>query len=108
MHYVEYGDSSKPLLLFVHGFPEFFYCWRNQIRYFAQKEYHVVAVDLRGYGETSRPEGYKNYNLALVAGDIVELIPKLGHKKCILVGHDWVCDVAILFRFQLSYMLFKI
>lgn len=48
MHYVEYGDSSKPLLLFVHGFPEFFYCWRNQIKYFGQKDYHVVAVDLRG------------------------------------------------------------
>ncbi|KAI6219916.1 AB hydrolase-1 domain-containing protein [Aphelenchoides besseyi] len=89
MHYVEKNDSSKPLMLFVHGFPEFWYCWRYQLRHFGQKDYHVVAVDLRGYGESTKLKGYKNYDLSQVAGDLIELIEQLGHSKVILCGHDW-------------------
>merc|ERR1719264_215128 len=88
MHYVENGDHSKPLMIFVHGFPEFWFSWRHQIEYFA-KDYWCVAVDNRGYGETDKPSGIQNYSIDILADDIANLSKKLGREKFILVGHDW-------------------
>eukprot|EP00731_Ephydatia_muelleri_P018919 Em0011g959a len=87
-HYVSAGDESKPLMLFLHGFPEFWFSWRYQLQEFS-KDYHVVAIDMRGYNETSKPPHRSDYSFENLRQDIVELVPALGHRSCILVGHDW-------------------
>lgn len=93
LHYVESGDSSKPLMIFMHGFPEFWYSWRHQIVEF-NKDYWCVAVDLRGYGDSERLEGVSFYKLELLIEDIRDLVRKLGREKCILVSHDWGGAIA--------------
>jgi len=88
LHYVEKGDHSKPLMVFVHGFPEFWYSWRHQIREFS-KDYWVVAVDNRGYNESETPKNIEGLRIDLLAADIRELVAHLGREKFILVAHDW-------------------
>ncbi|XP_046354764.2 epoxide hydrolase 4-like [Haliotis rufescens] len=88
LHYVAAGDEDKPLMLMVHGFPEFWFSWRYQIREF-KKDYRVVAIDQRGYSESDAPSGVNSYNVGELANDIKQLIPALGYKSCVLVGHDW-------------------
>ena len=73
--------------------PQFWYSWRYQLPEFS-KDYHVVAIDMRGYGETDRPPNKDDYTIDLLTQDIVELIPALGHSKCVLVSHDWGGVVA--------------
>jgi len=93
LHYVENGDKSKPLLLFVHGFPEFWFSWRHQLEYFA-KTHWVVAIDMRGYGDSDKPAGVSKYAGDLLQGDIVDVVHSLGRKNCILVAHDWGGAIA--------------
>ena len=92
-HCVTAGDKSKPLVLFLHGFPEFWFCWRYQLREFS-KDYRVVAIDMRGYGETDRPPNKLDYQMKHLIKDIAELVPALGYSSCILVAHDWGGGVA--------------
>ena len=64
LHYVENGDSAKPLMLFIHGFiPEFWYSWRHQMDYFVQKGYYCVSIDLRGFNDSDKPEGMCSYGV---------------------------------------------
>lgn len=86
MHYVEQGSGE--LILFLHGFPEFWYSWRNQIPAFA-KHYHVVAPDLRGYNKTDKPTSIADYDLQILTKDILDLIENLGYEKATVVAHDW-------------------
>ena len=72
---------------------QFWFSWRYQLPEFS-KDYHVVAIDMRGYGETERPPNKSDYTIDLLTQDIAELIPALGHSKCILVAHDWGGVVA--------------
>ncbi|XP_058463732.1 epoxide hydrolase 1-like isoform X2 [Malaya genurostris] len=88
LHYVENGDPSKPLILFVHGFPEFWFSWRHQMEEFS-KDYWVVAVDMRGYGDSDKPEGVEPYRIENMVQDLKELINSLDRKKVTLVAHDW-------------------
>ncbi|KAH9489080.1 Epoxide hydrolase 4 [Bulinus truncatus] len=88
IHYVVSGPEDGPLMLLVHGFPEFWYSWRHQIREF-QKDYRVVAVDQRGYGDSSKPAGMTEYCMKKLMGDLRQVIAALGYKRCVLVGHDW-------------------
>ncbi|CAG5133759.1 unnamed protein product [Candidula unifasciata] len=88
IHYVASGPEDKPLMLFVHGFPEFWYSWRYQIREF-QKDYRVVAIDQRGYGDSDKPSGIDEYSVKKLVSDIKHVILALGYENCILVGHDW-------------------
>ncbi|XP_028163840.1 epoxide hydrolase 1-like [Ostrinia furnacalis] len=97
LHYVESGDPSKPLMLFLHGFPEFWYSWRHQILDF-QKDYWCIAVDMRGYGDSERPEGLEAYHYEELIEDVRDLIRQLGREKCILVAHDWGGLIACKFR----------
>ena len=90
-HYVTEGDG--PLMLFLHGFPEYWYSWRHQISEFS-KNYKVVALDMRGYGQTDRPQGKENYTIDVLVDDVKEVVSALGHEKCVLVGHDWGALVA--------------
>lgn len=91
IHYVESGYKNKnvkPLLLFLHGFPDFWFCWRNQLEYFAER-YYCVAIDNRGYGDSDKPVGINNYSVINLTDDVRQVIKALGYEKCILVGHDW-------------------
>ncbi|XP_063709836.1 epoxide hydrolase 1-like [Culicoides brevitarsis] len=88
LHYVEKGDKSKPLMLFVHGFPEFWYSWRHQLKEFS-KDYWCIALDMRGYNESDKPKGIENYSIDCMTSDIREVVRKLDREKFILVCHDW-------------------
>ncbi|XP_030645590.1 epoxide hydrolase 3 [Chanos chanos] len=87
-HYVIKGDSKNPLMLFLHGFPENWYSWRYQLREFS-KQYHTVALDLRGCGLSDAPSRLEDYSLEKLLYDIRDAIDELGHTSCVLVGHDW-------------------
>ncbi|XP_037027686.1 epoxide hydrolase 4-like [Bradysia coprophila] len=88
LHYVEKGDKSKPLMLFVHGFPEFWYSWRFQLKEFSN-DYWCVAIDMRGYGDSDKPEGISSYEVDQLSDDIKSVIKELGREKCYLICHDW-------------------
>ena len=72
----------------LHGFPEFWYSWRHQLAEFAA-DYDAVAVDLRGYGKSDRPKGIAAYAVRELVEDIRAIVAALGHRSCILAGHDW-------------------
>lgn len=75
-------------MILLHGFPEFWFSWRKQLPEF-NNDYYVIAPDLRGYGESEKLEGIKNYDVKLIIEDIIELMEILNKEKCILIGHDW-------------------
>ncbi|XP_071964565.1 epoxide hydrolase 4-like [Antedon mediterranea] len=93
IHYVAAGDENKPLMLFLHGFPECWYSWRYQMKAF-KSEYRVVSVDMRGYGESDCPVGMKNYSSRILTDDIRDIISELGYSSCVLVAHDWGGAIA--------------
>lgn len=89
MHYVTAGRG--PLVLLLHGFPEFWYAWRHQIPVLAE-HFTVVAPDQRGYNETDKPTW--GYEVDVLVADALGLIDALGHERALLVGHDWGGAVA--------------
>lgn len=93
MHYVSAGKSDAPLMLFLHGFPENWYSWRHQINFF-QKNFRTVAFDMRGYGESGKPQEIQNYCVQYLVEDVKDIVEGLGYKNCILVAHDWGGAVA--------------
>jgi pimeloyl-ACP methyl ester carboxylesterase len=96
LHYVTQGEG--PLMLMLHGFPEFWYSWRHQIPEFA-KDYKVVALDLRGYNESDKPSEQSAYGMNEFIKDIEGVIQGLGYDRCILVGHDWGGAIAWCFAY---------
>ena len=92
LHYVEAGEG--PLIVLLHGFPEFWYGWRLQIAPLAAAGFRVVAPDTRGYNLSSKPEGFEAYGVDLLADDISGLIGELGAESARLVGHDWGGSIA--------------
>lgn len=97
IHYVTAGEG--PLVILLHGFPQFWYAWRHQIPAIA-KHFKVVAPDLRGYNETERPGKIEDYRLDIVAKDVSELIRSLGYQKAAVIGHDWGGAVAWKLAYQ--------
>src|SRR5438034_6306917 len=93
MHYVTQG--SGPLIILLHGFPEFWYSWRFQLPFLAEHGYTAVAPDLRGYNDTDKPR--KGYDTATLTRDIEGLVKAQGKEKAIIVGHDWGGAVAWVF-----------
>ncbi len=89
-HVVECGDG--PLVVLLHGFPEFWWSWRHQLPALAARGYRAVAVDLRGYGDTDKPP--RGYDLWTLAGDVSGLIGALGESRAHVVGHDWGGTIA--------------
>lgn len=94
LHAVTQGEG--PLMLMLHGFPEFWYSWRHQIPEFAQ-DHKVVAIDLRGYNDSDKPEGLAAYQLSELIQDVRGVIQSLGYERCVLVGHDWGGAIAWTF-----------
>lgn len=92
LHYVEAG--SGPLVVLLHGFPEFWYSWRHQIPVLAQAGFRVLAPDLRGYNLSNKPRGVANYRIDLLVGDVAGLIAHAGERDAIVVGHDWGGAIA--------------
>ncbi|MEO8028282.1 MAG: alpha/beta hydrolase [Bryobacteraceae bacterium] len=91
IHYATMG--SGPLIVMIHGFPDFWYTWRDQMAGLAD-QYQVVAIDQRGYNLSDKPAGVENYDMKLLVGDVVAVIKSLGKEKAIVVGHDWGGMVA--------------
>jgi pimeloyl-ACP methyl ester carboxylesterase len=84
-HCVEAGDG--PLVVLVHGFPEFWWTWHHQLVSLPAAGYRTVAVDLRGYGGSDKPP--RGYDLATLASDVAGLVRALGEANAVVVGHDW-------------------
>jgi pimeloyl-ACP methyl ester carboxylesterase len=94
LHTVEAGVAGGDCIVFLHGFPEFWYGWKNQISFFVQKGFRVIIPDQRGYNLSSKPLGVKSYCIHYLVEDIVALIHRLTNKKVVLAGHDWGGVVA--------------
>jgi len=92
MHIAESG--AGPLVVLCHGFPESWYSWRHQLHGVAEAGFHAVAPDMRGYGQTQRPEEIDQYTLLHLIGDIIGLLDTLGAETAVIVGHDWGAPVA--------------
>jgi pimeloyl-ACP methyl ester carboxylesterase len=92
IHIAEAG--AGPLVLLCHGFPESWYSWRHQIEALSEAGYHVVAPDMRGYGQTDRPQAIDKYSLFHLVGDMVGLVNAIGDKPAVVIGHDWGAPVA--------------
>jgi pimeloyl-ACP methyl ester carboxylesterase len=92
MHLAEQGTG--PLVVLCHGFPESWYSWRHQLRALAEAGFRAVAPDMRGYGQTDRPEEIEKYTLLHLVGDMVGLLDTLGAETAVIAGHDWGAPVA--------------
>jgi pimeloyl-ACP methyl ester carboxylesterase len=92
VHYVEQGEG--PLVVFCHGFPESWYSWRHQLPAVAEAGFRPVALDMRGYGQTSQPEAVEDYSLSHLVGDVVGVVNGLGYDEAVVIGHDWGGPVA--------------
>ena len=92
LHYVEAGEG--PLVLLLHGFPQFWYQWRYQMPALVEAGFRVVAPDMRGYNLSDKPPGVQAYRVELLARDVERLILACGEQKADVVGHDWGAIVA--------------
>jgi len=105
LHYVTVGKGK--LIMFLHGFPEFWYEWKNQLAEFG-RNYQAVAPDMRGYNLSSKPVEVEQYRMKYLINDIRALAEHLGYKKFILVAHDWGGGVAWPFAIRHSEYLEKL
>ncbi len=94
LHVTQAGSRYGPLVMFLHGFPEFWYGWRRQIDPLAEAGFRVWAPDQRGYNLSDKPPGIASYRMDELAKDVLGLIDAAGVDKCYLVGHDWGGAVA--------------
>jgi pimeloyl-ACP methyl ester carboxylesterase len=92
LHCVSAG--SGPLVILVHGFPESWYSWRHQLPALAAAGFRAVAIDVRGYGRSSKPAAIDAYRMLVTAGDIVALPAALGATSATLIGHDWGAPIV--------------
>jgi pimeloyl-ACP methyl ester carboxylesterase len=92
IHCVEAGDG--PLVLMIHGFPESWYSWRHQLPALAGAGYRAVAIDMRGYGRSSKPLAVEEYRMVKLVADNVGLVAALGAEQAVIVGHDWGAPIA--------------
>lgn len=92
IHLVEQG--SGPLVLLVHGFPESWYSWRHQLPALAAAGYRAAAIDVRGYGRSSKPREAEAYRMVALAADNAAVVRALGEETAVVVGHDWGSPIA--------------
>jgi epoxide hydrolase 4 len=94
LHLVSEGPADGPLVVLLHGFPEFWWSWRKQIEPLASRGYRVLAPDQRGYNTSDKPDGVAAYKVETLARDILGLLDRAGAEKAFIVGHDWGAFVA--------------
>ena len=105
LHYVTAGKGKS--IMFLHGFPEFWYEWKNQLAEFG-RDYQALAPDMRGYNLSSKPAEVEQYRMKYLINDVCALAEHLGHKKFILVAHDWGGGVAWAFAIRHPVYLEKL
>lgn len=93
IHYAALGPKDAPLVVMIHGFPDFWYSWRHQMEALS-RTHRVAAVDLRGYNLSDKPKGVDNYAMPLLVGDVIAVIRAAGRERAVVVGHDWGGAVA--------------
>ena len=86
IHYASIGNG--PLMVMIHGFPDFWYTWRAQMEALSDR-FQCVAIDQRGYNLSDQPKGVENYSIRFLVADVAAVIKALGKDKAIIVGHDW-------------------
>ena len=101
IHYVTAGEG--PLLVMIHGFPDYWYTWRAQIPELS-KHHQVVAIDQRGYNKSDQPKGVDNYRMEKLTGDVRAVIRHFEQDSAVIVGHDWGGAVAWTFAMQYPRM----
>ncbi len=94
IHYAHLGQG--PLMVMIHGFPDYWLTWRDQMEALA-KDHEVVAIDQRGYNLSDRPKGVENYDVRHLVEDVVAVIRACGRDRAVIVGHDWGGMVAWTF-----------
>jgi len=92
LHIAEAGEG--PLVLLLHGWPELWYSWRHQLPALAEAGYHAVAPDVRGYGQSDKPEPIEAYAMKAMLQDYLGLLDALGEQQAVVVGHDWGAPMA--------------
>ena len=92
IHLAEAGEG--PTVLMIHGFPESWYSWREQLPVLAEHGYHAVAMDVRGYGRSSKPQNAEDYRMMLKVADVVGVVDAIDNGKVTVVGHDWGAPIA--------------
>jgi pimeloyl-ACP methyl ester carboxylesterase len=92
LHVAEQGEG--PLVILCHGFPESWYSWRHQLAALSAAGFRAVAPDMRGYGQSDRPEASINTRMLHLVGDMVGLLDALGADQAVIAGHDWGAPVA--------------
>ena len=94
LHVIEAGPKEGPLVILLHGFPEFSYGWRHQLGALTAAGHRVVVPDQRGYGRSDKPSGIEPYRLSALRDDVLALASSYGRDRFRLVGHDWGGIVA--------------
>jgi epoxide hydrolase 4 len=102
IHYMAGGEG--PLVLFIHGFPDFWYSWRHQVEGL-REDYRVAAMDLRGYNLSDQPERQEDYDMRHLLGDVAAVIRAEGRERATIVGHDWGGAIAWQFAFNLPQLV---
>ena len=97
IHYVTAGEG--PLVVMLHGFPDYWYTWRKQMPAIA-RNHQVVAIDLRGFNKSDKPPGVENYTMEKLVGDVKAVVEHFGREKAVVVGHDWGGMIAWAFAMQ--------
>jgi pimeloyl-ACP methyl ester carboxylesterase len=105
LHVAEAGAPGGPLVVLLHGFPEFWWSWRHQIGALADAGFHVIAPDLRGFHLSDKPRAVRAYRLDRLAADVAGLIDAHGAPRAAVVGHDWGANVAWMFAQRYPSMI---
>jgi pimeloyl-ACP methyl ester carboxylesterase len=92
IHYYVAGEG--PLVVMIHGFPDYWGTWKPLIRTLSRDQYRTVAIDLRGYNLSDKPKGVSNYAMPLLIADIAAVIKAEGRSKAIIIGHDWGAAIS--------------
>ena len=108
IHYAAIGPESGPLVVFIHGFPDFWYSWRSQMDALSQAGYRCVAMDLRGFNKSDQPTGIENYDMRLLVSDVVAVIKANRRDKAIVVAHDWGGAIAWQLAFHVPQVVEKL
>jgi len=105
IHYAATGEG--PLVVFIHGFPDFWYSWHHQMNGL-KDDYRVVALDTRGYNKSDKPDRKEEYDMSLLVRDVAAVIKAEGQEKAIIVGHDWGGAIAWQFVMAMPDMAEKL